>query len=359
MNRKYLYYSIMAVPALLFLMLAVLFFRDLHALRTIDAAEIYRGLQNHLALREGVSFPLPEETFINDRSKKTVFVFGSSDLILSDGGVFPSYLEQRHSDLRVVNLGVMGIDSFLVRQRVFEALAVAKPDIIVLFLGHNDYNEAYHNSIQPDRFEKFDFLLKLPYVFFYKNKPVSPFATEEYGWFARLHRPRIFNLLQQMGMLTVRDADFEPVNALILDSFIRNNEAILDLAASRGIPVVLATPIGNLHAEPFGDIRTTTALYRKGMAEKDYTRSIGLLREAKDSEIFTYDLRAKSGLIRYLRGLKRPHVYVLDLEKRLEEMQFGFGNADFVDYVHLNDRSHRLLADIVYDFMRRKKLANK
>jgi hypothetical protein len=120
--------------------------------------------------------------------------------------------------------------------------------------------------------------------------------------------------------------------------------------------VVLMTPVGNLHAEPFGDITVVTRHYRAGMASTDYKQSIAELKKARDAELITYDLRAKSPLIGYIRKVNRPNVHVLDLEKRLEEMRFGFGNEDFVDYFHFNDRSHRLLADVIYDFLKKNGL---
>src|SRR5262249_40946183 len=137
----------------------------------------------------------------------------------------------------------------------------------------------------------------------------------------------------------------------------RNNEALLDLAASHRVPVVVITPVGNLRAEPYGDLDTTSALYRKGMTTPDYDQAWAYLKQAQDTEIFTYDLRAKSPLVSYIRNLRRPGVYVLDLERVLKERRFGFGDAEFLDYFHFNDRSHRVVAGLIYDFLKQHRLA--
>jgi hypothetical protein len=88
------------------------------------------------------------------------------------------------------------------------------------------------------------------------------------------------------------------------------------------------------------------------MQSAEYQRSLDFLRVARDSELFTYDIRAKSQLVEYIRKLNQQNVHVLDLEKYLEEKHFGFGAEDFVDYFHFNDRSHRMIAEGIYSFMK-------
>ena len=360
MLRKHaqaVFYLILAIPALLLGGLLIVSLRDLYELHRIDPAAMLQDFRDAVPRRQPLSFPLPDELYERDPSRKTVFAFGASSLLLSDGDLaFPEYLERRAPSLRVVNFGVSGIDSLAVRQRVREALAVDRPDIIVLYFGHNDYNVHYHLYIIPKYLQKFDGLLRLPYLFYNAERPVAHFADGAFYSYARLHRPQLYQAFQNLGLFRLDPEAFAPINDLILKTFKENTEAILGMAASQKVPVVLITPVGNLHAEPYGDIRTTTAYYRKGMGSADYAESLSYLKQARDAEITTYDLRAKSPLIDYLRTVRRPNVYVLDLEKRLEEMRFGFGSEDFVDYFHFNDRSHRLIAGIIYDFLKEKRL---
>ena len=355
--KKSLFFLITAMPSLLLLGIVVLLGRDIYEIRLVTPSAIYHGLQSHLAHEDPENIPLPDAIFsAGDTDKTTVYAFGESSLVLSDGKTFPEYLQQRHADLRVVNFGVSGIDSFVVRQRVEEALSVAKPDVVVLYYGHNDYNNAYQEYIMPNFFQQFDLFLRISYRFHNKNRPPGVLLADNPYWFSRLIRPKFFQFFEQLGMLDIDIRDYEPINQMILDYYVRNNDAIIDMALSQNIPVVLITPVGNLHAEPFGDIHVTTALYKKGMASQDYDDSLKYLKSARDAEIFTYDMRAKSPLIDYIRNYERPGVYVLDLEKKLEQMRFGFGYGEFLDYFHFNDKSHSLLADIIYDFMASKNL---
>jgi len=334
---------------------ALVFFTalDIYDIRRIDLSEVRGALQKHLEQKEPVSFPLPDELLIQDRSKKTVFVFGASNLVLSDSGrTFPDYLQQGHADLRVLNFGVNGIDSLSIKQRVNEALSVEKPDVIVLLIGDIDYNYAYHNFILENYYQKFNFLLRIPYFFYDKSKPVSKFSYGTFYWYGELNRPRLCEFFQRLGLIKIRQEDFNAINRLVLDYFIRNCNDTVRMAVAQNIPVVMITPVGNLHARPYGDINTTSVFYKQGMKAGDYARAISYLKKARDSEIFTYDLRAKSQLIDYIRNFRQPNVYVLDLEKRLEEMRFGFGYDEFIDYFHFNDKTHKLLADMIYNYMR-------
>jgi len=358
-QKQFLFYLILLLPALLLAVVLAVTAAELYAVRSIKPAEMLGRLREHLEQKSPSSFPMPDKLFIKDESKHTVFAFGSSDLLLSDGGVFPDYLEQHDRELNVINFGISGIDSFSVRQRIMEALALARPDLIILFFGHNDFNTAYHSVILPEYFEKFNALLRLPYLFHNKEKRTGVMLTDDFYWYSRLTRPKLYQAFQKLNVLALDHTAFEPIDALILEHFIRNYEAVLKVASTIDVPVLVLTPIGNLRAEPYGDLRTTTAWYRQGMTTRDYEQSLTLLKKARDSEIITYDLRAKSGMLNYLRSLRRPGVYVLDLENSLEKKQFGFGYSDFLDYVHLNDKTHRMLADMVYDYLVQNNLHRK
>jgi len=356
MKKRIIFYGVLSLPAVLMGIVVLVTALDIVQVRMIDQSTLYTGFRDHLLHKGPASFPLPEGIQERHPLKKTVFVFGESSLVLSDGKTFPDYLGSAHEGLQVVNFGVTGIDSLSVLQRVQEALAASVPDIMILYYGHNDYNNAYHGYLVPQYFERFNLLLRIPYLFYDKTRPVSAFSFGTFYWYGEMHRPRLYQLFEKAKLVDIHSASYAPVNGLILEYFMHHNEAIIRLAASRNVPVVLITPVGNLRAEPYGDLNATTGAYRKGMETADYQQSIAYLKQARDSEIFTYDVRAKSGLVDYIRHFKRSGVYVLDLEKELETKQFGFGYSDFLDYFHFNDRSHRLLADMIYDFLKQKNL---
>jgi lysophospholipase L1-like esterase len=358
MRRKHLCYTlIMLTPGIILTGLIVLTVLDLISIRSIDPQEMRSELQAHLATKEPTSFPPPDSFPARDASRKLVYLFGESSLMITDGMTFPDYLQRDHDDLQVVNFGMSGIDSFSVRKRVEEALAAARPDIMVLYYGHNDYNNAYQGFILPKYYEKFNALLRLSYLFRIRDKPRGVMYSEEYYWYAALIRPQLYWFFEKIGVLNINARDFEPLNDSVLEHFVKNTRAIIELAAAQRIPVVMITPVGNLRAEPFGDLEITTASYQKGMASRDYAESLAYLKQARDSEILTYDLRAKSPLVDHVRSLaSRRGVKVLDLERVLEERRSGFGYEEFLDYFHFNDRSHRLLADLIYDFLQQHRL---
>ena len=355
-SKKILFYALLLAPGLALCSLLLATMLDLYAISAQDPAKMARELEAELAGKEPASFPLPDKLGELEKTKKTVFLFGESSLVLSDGGTFPEYLESEHPGIQTVNFGVSGIDSFSVRQRVTEALAAASPDLIVLYFGHNDYNNAYQGVIIPGHYERFDALLRIPFFLHDPEKPSGVLSSDTFYWYSRYQRPRLIQFFERLHLVNLDIAQFAPVNRLILAHYIRNTETILDLAAARKIPVVVLTPVGNLRAEPFGDLKATTALYRRGMASAGSGESLQLLRRARDAEIMTYDLRAKTPLLEYLRSLRRRQVYVLDLERRLEERGFTFGYEDFLDYFHFNDRTHRLVADIIFNFLVDKRL---
>jgi len=356
-NKRLLFHIILILPAVVLGSILLATARDVWSIHRVNPVEIYRALETHLDNKAPRSFPLPDAIHLKNKTKKSIFVFGASALVLSDSDkTFTDYLQEHHDDLHIVNFGVVATDSLSVKQRVREALSESRPDLIILYFGDNDYNAAYQGFVLPKYFDKFDCLLKLSYYFFDKERPVGELGPDDYYWFARLNRPRLLQMLQKLRMLSFDPGSYTPVNRSILEHFRKNNEAIVGMASSLKIPVILITPVGNLRAEPFGGMDTTTALYKRGLAASDYHESLHYLRMAVDTELFTYDLRAKTGLLDYIRNYEHPDVYVLDLEKKLEQRNFSFGDSDFVDYVHFNDKSHRLLAGILYDFMVQKNL---
>jgi hypothetical protein len=87
------------------------------------------------------------------------------------------------------------------------------------------------------------------------------------------------------------------------------------------------------------------------MAEGDYHEALRLLKAARDAETLTFDVRAKSPLVEYLRGLGRQDVFVFDLERAWESRELPFGPEQFLDYFHLRESAHRWLGEHLFDFL--------
>ena len=126
---------------------------------------------------------------------------------------------------------------------------------------------------------------------------------------------------------------------------------MIDILSSRGVRTILVTPIGNLRAEPFGNIFETTEEYNLGLKTAEYGSSLMHLLKARDAELFTFDVRAKSGLINGLKGTMKKDVNVLDLEEVLMSRKFSFDYSHFMDYFHFNDAGHKLVARCLHDMV--------
>ncbi len=349
--KRRLFALIMLLPGIALAGLLLLIGSEILQIRRIEPDTIHAQLKEHLANKRPARFPPPDEFSQLEAGRESLFLFGASSVVLSDGGTMADYLKQNHPELQVINFGVSGFDSFSVRERVRQVLAIARPDVLLLYYGHNDYNNAYQGFIMPNYFNQFESELRFAYFVRGGSERTVPFSNGSFYWFARRHRPKFFQLLQRLRVIQIDGDDFRPINRSILEHFKDNTHAIIEMAESLNVPMVLMTPIGNLHAEPYGDVDTTTVLYEDGMATAPGQASMDLLRRARDSEIFTFDLRAKSALVDYIRNSSHEGVYLLDLEKTLTDQGFEFGDSDFVDYFHFNDRSHRLLADVIYTFL--------
>ncbi len=94
------------------------------------------------------------------------------------------------------------------------------------------------------------------------------------------------------------------------------------------------------------------------MQEEDPGTRMAYLVKARDSEIFTGDLRAKSGLYDLLRGIKKEGVHVMDLEGELLEEGFPFNYEYFYDIGHMKPELHEIVAEKLYRFLKEKGLVS-
>ena len=125
------------------------------------------------------------------------------------------------------------------------------------------------------------------------------------------------------------------------------------VAKEKGIPVVLATPVGALEVFPYGSGSDAQESWEQGMVASDYEERIAALRSALDLEVFRYYVVAKTDQRDLIRSLERPGVFVLDLERELMARGFDFGFSDpgFSDQVHFSGDLHRLVAEIIGRFL--------
>lgn len=353
--KRIIFWGILLLPAFVVLFFVAVFISDVKKLDRISYDEIDAKLDAYLSTKEGTPFPPPKDFFSTGPQDAGIFVFGASSVVITDKSTFGQYLEQglqpHNGNVRVVNFGIPGLDSYSVKLRVAQALksATSAPKAIVLYFGHNDYNVAYKNVLHPYWEDSFNSFLKLTYHLSGRkfNFPDQKFVFKsenfnDFYWYAMFTRPVFFDIAQRLRLYSVDNARYEGYNLKILEQFKRNTSGILDMAAAKGIPVIIVTPIGNLSAKPHGSIDIVDKSYKMGMSAGNYAESVRHLTKAKDNEIFTGDMRAKSQLLDYLRTLHDGNkVFVMDLERDFIQAGFKFDGSNFLDYFHLNDSAHR------------------
>ncbi len=356
--KRLIFWAVLLSPAFVVLFFLFAFISDGLKLNRIDHDNIGKSLNSYLLTKEPTTFPPPEDLSAADSTHANIYVFGESSVVLTDKLTFSHYLEKDLNeavpDANVTNFGIPGIDSYSIKKRVSQALqfAPAKPNVLLLYYGHNDYNVAYDNIININYDDSFNTFLKIGNSIsggkfnFPDQKYV--FNSEKFGelyWYARFRRPVFLNLAQKAGLFKVDNAMYDGYNEMILERFKKNTEEILLMAKEAGIPVVLVTPIGNLRAKPYGAIEIVDQNYKQGLSAKGYKESHDYLMKARDNEIFTGDIRAKTPLNDYLRSLHNgTSVFVFDLEKDFSEEKFAFDESNFLDYFHFNDKAHQKIA---------------
>jgi lysophospholipase L1-like esterase len=367
-GRRWIFRSLLVLPALLVTLFAASFAVDVVRLRNIDHDAIDRNLDYYLSSRHPSAFPETPNLREVTASPNNIFLFGASSVVITDGHTFGEYLEKDlaadNGELRVLNFGVSGLDSFYIRYGVGLLLqqATTKPRAIVFYEGHNDYNIAYKrmvNGTDAPYGKLFNAFLRGGYYLtgaefdWADQTHVFGSARYDFTWYAVYNRPRLLNVLQNAGLFEVDSARFRRNDERILESFKQNMQGIVQTAREAGIPLIVVTPIGNFSARPYGSVDVVDEDYRLGREAADPKMAFDSLRRATNNEIFTGDTRAKSALLDYLRTLHDGKTtFVFDLEKDLAAEGFRFDDASFLDYFHFKDAGHQRVGRYIAEKMR-------
>lgn len=260
----------------------------------------------------------------------------------------------------VVNMGRVCKDSTYVR-RCAEFAALAAPDAIVLYTGHNDY--ANWGFVNPQR-----------RIFLEDH-------AWYYDWEESLARSRLFSLLARRLAggaagpvaipLSLTEAQVEAGSAVIVERFTRNMERLFGLAEAQGSEVYLVTVVSNLAEHPLRRERWDEPLFTSEPNERrrrwgeSYRQAIRLFRAGRfDASLGAFqrardldpDGRARTELNERIRELaaRHAHVHLIDLERRLHrvglEVGIGcnyFGEGGRCDQFHMNAQVHQMLAQML------------
>ena len=360
--RWYVFRLILALPWLLLLPLAFSMYRDIerinHTVQSHHHAKVAKCIENKKKPPEPEDFDLSAISRVPplSRSDINIFVFGGSSVVFTTGQTFSQHLQARlrlagHRAV-ITNFGHPGIDSHFVRRQALAVLDAAKvkPELVILYMGHNDFINTYHNAVVRPYWS----LLPLCRVV-YALTNTERHTINSFEGYMRVVMPVIVKALQQVGLVTVHDESPRSYDKLILETFMSNLDHMVAAAHRHGALTLVLTPVGNLRKEPYGSIHTVTAPYQAGLAAKDYHQALRYLEQARDAELLTNDIRAKTPMVQALRRYAAPGAVAVDLETNLKERHFSFGDEDFEDYLHMRDSTHELIADILFKVMTQDK----
>lgn len=350
--------ALAVTPLIVLVGWSALLAKDLLAVRVYEDPDAIRDRVDAIDGYEGHTEPVQLEPDTPDHTR--IWVLGSSSVAAPHRDAFTRPLAAALDDhaVQVTNLGWEGMTSWDLRQRLETALAVADErghsiDAAVLYLGHNDITYTYHFALAMPRF---DALIAPVWV-----AVGEPFRERDDGdayWlFAHRRVPRILDALQNAGWITLQPSTFEPLEERAVSRFGVELDRMLSTLARRDVPVLIVTPVGNLETRPFGVVQQTGRLWEDGMAATDEAQRLSLLMQARDSEVFTPDMRAKSALLDVMRSravapAPGAPVQLCDLETRLPAKGLHLGDDLFDDPVHLSEAGFDAITHTIADCLR-------
>lgn len=281
---------------------------------------------------------------------RRVWILGSSSVAAPSRDRFTRplvrHLEASATPVVVDNHGWEGMPTWDEVTRFEDAWAAAaeqaiRPDVVVFYGEHNDITYTFHAALD---LPHFDALTGLAWVF--SGEAFRPHdAGATYWFYGHRRAPRLLRTLQEVGLLTLDPAAFQPLVEHALGTFRTNVDTIVASARAHGVPIVLVTPTGNYASEPFGPLQSTTNVWRAALAEPDPQRRLQGLMAARDAETFTSDMRMKSPLLDALRARHAPDqgVWVCDVEADWITRGVAFGGENFVDPVHFSEAGYDAL----------------
>lgn len=314
------------------------------------------------ALRETVQLPVAFAE--GSEALPQVWVFGASSVAAPSREAFTEPLLEVLRGLEqpvvVHNFGVPGLTSWSVVQRVRdvrEAAAGRQPDLVVLYTGHNDVTYTYHAALGTPGANPWSY----PFAGLVAGVAWTLASADEvdyadpgaFRWYRHRFVPPMLMRFQRAGLLRLRTEDFAPLEVRVREAWADNVEQMLSPFVAAGVPVLLVTPVGALAWPPAGALDGAVALYEAGMAEPDYAMRMRLLRAARDAELFTSDMRAKSSMLDHLRR-RAPAapasgvaVALCDVEAAFDARELPWDTSMFVDPLHFSTEGYAQLTEVV------------
>lgn len=314
-----------------------------------------------------------------DKEKKPnafrVFILGESSgagYPYTPTGSFSRWLQKRleilypNCTIEIVNLSMTAINSYTLRD-LFPGVAEQKPDLILIYAGHNEY----YGALGVGSTETFGANRTLVMLTLYLNK----FKTIE------LLRNTITTVSKFLPVGTDTRQDGTLMSRIAKDQYIEFNSEefqkglsqyeenirdILETATSHGIPIILGTLTNNLKDQkPF--ISTNEGTYppakkifemaKKELDVKNFHTADSLFRLAKDLDVLRFRSPEKMNqlIIQLGKEFECPVVQIDSVFNAISPDGI-VGDNLMTDHLHPTLSGYELMGKLFFEAMRKEKI---
>ncbi len=292
---------------------------------------------------------LPAFSLTSDRPR--VAVLGGSSVHGGSPGVsvhqeFPAHVA-RLADVEVLNLGAPGLDSHdLVR--LLDELEPVSVSTVVVYLGHNDFGNAYfedrYGDVQSAAFAHVHGALSHLQLYAQLSRAVRPLTGSERRWSDATvrERPADAHMTDERRAITMR-------------AFEANLERLAWMTEQRSIPMVLMVPVCKLMARPAptdcapGECPRERLSRALSLAKSDPKGAVDILQDIRDKDILA--IRAPSAAQETIREVaaRHAHIHLVDTFVELpRDRVFDIPDRRlFTDTVHFSRDGHRVMGELV------------
>ena len=303
-----------------------------------------------------------------------IFVLGGSSAAgfpFSPNGTFSRYISDRlelvypEVPIEVVNVAITATNSYTIRD-LFPDIVEQKPDLILIYAGHNEYYGALgvgstenignsrgfvHLLICLNKFKTVEFVRNI------FQSAGSLFSSESVQDTAR--GGTLMARIVKDQLITFNSEDYSTG----INQFKENLEDIFQMSGEADIPVIIGTLVSNLKDQrPFVSVNTTnqesaTIIFEKGQQKfklKDYHSADSLFRIAKDLDALRFRAPEKiNSIIRELASKYNCGISNLDSAFNVESPDGIVGNNLLVDHLHPTLSGYFLMGKIYFDTMKK------
>lgn len=298
------------------------------------------------------------DAFVAEKPKNDfrIFVLGESSVAgfpYPPNVSFPRFIKRKleiyypEKYIEVINLGISAINSNTLKD-IAEAVAEQKPDLILIYTGHNEYYGAFGAASSSSLFIN-DFVIALRNYRTYQLLE-NIFSKTLSVFFSNNNTGKTL-MASMVGNKLIEEKSDEYYNGI--NFFKKNMAKILEQFYSLRIPVIISTLMSNEMQKPLeSSVRLSQAekLFNQGIEfyeNANYSKSKKLLMQAKEADAMRFRAPMEiNNLIRDFAAKKISHL--LDAEKYFRSISKSeiLEKDYFVDHLHLNISANKILADL-------------